>query len=549
MKKTICIVLVLIMLLCVCACGNQSASAPAPVDSVPSPDGIVQVQEGQDATAQNENAAITEKPDGIQPGTVFTFASTKDYPLYCPWIDNRAQDFLFQLYDNLLQRHMGNANDVRPALAESYTISDDGLTYVFTLRQDAFFSDGEQVNADAFVYTWKNATEEYQPRYFEMIDSYEATSEFELTIKLKYPCANFLTTTCAEPQQGPVSPKALEQYGKEDNRSAVGCGPYIVESYTPGEGFVLKANTNYYNELKQPSIETINFSVIPDLNTQIVAFESGQIDCLVFTSCDTYQLLKDHGFNVLAVPDRTQPMWLNARQVECFRDIRVREAIAHMIDWNEVNALAFNGLFHIPDSYIEGPGGYPDDDGAYDYDPELGRKLIEEAGYKLEDIKFTLLADPDMTVYCVVIAQMLNDNGLVNVDTQTLDGMTCYGMLKGGTYDAFIQCNGYSLVDCLTGYKMGLPLGCTQPVCWLYYENMDAYNEAMEWYQKALTSTNYDDYTANTAQITRIAQENYAAVGSYTGYRFWAIQDKFSGAYPTVGLSYMDFAYLYNNEG
>ena len=547
MKAIIALLLAMVMLLAFAACGAK----PAEDDTSPSPS---QSQEpnlnvGEDNSQGNEDATITEKPDGIQPGTTMKYWTNYDVPLYCPWIDNRASALLWQIYDNLMARNKGNSQDLIPCLAaEQHTVSEDGMTYVFKIREDAYFTDGEQVTAHAFVNTWDKATKEYQARYFAQVESYEATGDFELTVKLVAPSATIMQTLFCEPQCGPVSPKALDEYGKEDNRSAVGVGPYYVEKYTSGEGFVLKANTNYYNENKQPSIETCELVLIPDENTALIALMNGELDCMNFMSVETYNNLEDAGWNVISIRDRVNPFWYNASVVEIFKDKTVREALAHMIDWQAVNDLVYDGMYTVPDSYWDGAGGYPYGDG-YNYDPDLGIQMLEEAGYSKDDIAFTILADPDFTSIETAIVAQFNELGFNNITFETLDGATCYGMLKGGTYEMFPCHNGYSEESCLTPYTMGLVDGGAQPCMWLKYMDEAAFNEAVEHYNAAVAAPDYDTYVAEVSEITRICQENYCAIGGLGVTRFYGVSKEISGVYPTPIGGYVEFCYMYSNVG
>ena len=554
MKKYLALLLALAMVFALCACGQQQAAPAATTGSeASSSQGQTSVEFGQDAAAANENATVTEKPDGIQPGTEFSYWTNYDVPLYCPWIDNRASAFLWQVYDNLVLRYHSDITDLRPCLAESWDISDDYTLYTFHIRQDAYFSDGEQVNAHAFVYTWDNATSEYQARYFNVVEYYKAVDDFTLEIKLKAPNAAFMNDLVCQPHCGPVSPKALEQYGAEDNRSAVGCGPYVVESYTPGEGFVLKANTNYYNELKQPSIETVRMVLIPEENTALLAIQNNELDCMNFVSIQSYEVLEAAGWNILRIKDRCNPFWVNPTANDIFKNDAVRAALCHMIDWEEVNELAYNGLYGVPNSLYDGQGGYPYGDD-YSYDPELGLQILADAGIKPEDVKFTMLADPDFTTIETVLVQMFNDLGLVNVSFETLDGATCYGMLKGGTYEVFPCHNGYSEESCLTPYTMGLagsdiPGTGAQPVVFLKWMDEEAFKEAEEYYQAAVVAPTYEEYVENVSNITRICQEQHAAFGGLCVTRFYAVNPEISGVYPSQIGGYVEFCYMYSNVG
>lgn len=551
MKKLLSVLLVLAMICAIAACKQPSAApaAPAPEAAAPAaPEtGISEVVAGEDAAVTAEDAAITEKPAGIQAGTVFKYWTNYDVPLYLPWIDNRANALLYQLYDNLIYKYHGDQNDIRGNLAESWTVSEDGLTWVFQIKKNATFWNGNPISADTFIKNW-DAAKEFQPRMFAPVESYTATGEYELTIKLVAPSATFIYDLPMQPICGVVDPAALAEFGPEDNRSAIGSGPYMIDSYTSGEGWVLKANPNYHNPDKAPSVETCELVLIPDENTALIALMNGELDCMNTVNIEVVNNLVEHGWNVAAVEDRVNPFWFNASVVPLFQDYTVREALCHMIDWDALNELVYDGKFVAPDSYWVGPGSYPYDD-RYAYDPERGIKMLEDAGYSKDDIDFTILADPDFTNLEVAMVAQFNELGFMNIKTETLDGGTCYGMLKGGTYEMFPCHNGYGVESPLTCYSMGLVPSRTQPCMWLDYMNMDAYNEALEYYDKANTAPDFATYLAAVEQITRICQEQCAALGGLQVTRYYGINPKFSGMYVMPIVGYIEFAYLWSNVG
>ena len=270
-----------------------------------------------------------------------------------------------------------------------------------------------------------------------------------------------------------------------------------------------------------------------------------------FVSATTYEVFDAAGVDIIKVKDQLNPYWMNPKVNPIFKDAVVREALCHMIDWNEVNEIAYNGLYRVADSIFDGPGSYPYGDN-YKYDPELGLKMLADAGYKPEDIKFEMLADPDFTVDETVITQMFNDLGLVNVSFVTLDGATCYGMLKGGTYEVFPCHDGYGVLNPLTPYTMGLtdtgrPELGIQPAVFIHDMNEEAFNEVMEYYDKALISPTFDEYIENVSNITRIVQENNCALGGLTKTRFYAINPRISGVFPSQEGGNIEFCYLYDN--
>ncbi len=548
-KAFISILLAVAMTIGVVGCGvSDGKGTSEPANTEAENNGTTkEAQTGEDAFA-NEDAAITEKPEGIQEGTEFTYWINADYPSHMPWMDNSASQLQIQLYDNLLYKYHGDSNDIRGNIAESWTVSEDGLTWVFKLKDYVTFTNGNKVTADAFVKTW-DAARNYQPRFFEVVEKYEATGEYELTITLKTASPTFIYDLPTQHSVGVVDPELLAEYGPEDNRAAVGCGPYMIEEYVSGEGFTLKANPNYHNPDRAPSVETCKLVVIPDINTAMVGLMGGQLDCMNTSDMEIVNTLEDSGWETVAWEARVHPWWFNAREVEIFQDAAVREGLSHMIDWEAINQLVYDGRYMTMDSYWgDGSGSYPYGEG-YKYDPEYGMKLIEEAGYSKDDIAFTIECNPDFADQVTAIVAQFTELGFKNITMETYDMSTCMGMIQSGTYSMTTTHNGYSLENPLVPYSMGLIPESTQPIIWLKYMNEEAYNEAMEHYNKAVVCTNFEDYATECAEITRICQENYCALGGLQRTSYYAVNSEFSGIYIIPVLGYLEFCYLYSNVG
>jgi ABC-type transport system substrate-binding protein len=494
------------------------------------------------------NTEGSVEPTGIQAGTTFKYWTLQDVPVYLPWTDNRATWLALNLYDNLLVKYKGDVEDIRCNIAESYTVSEDGMTWNFIIKKDVYFTNGNQVTAKDFIATWE-VLKTYQARALANVMSYEAKGDFELVVQLNAPSATFIYELPTQSIYGVVDHTAIEQYGPEDNRAAVGCGPYTVESYTSGEGYILKANPNYHNPDRAPHIETCEIVIIPDVNTAMLALENGEIDCLNTVNIEVYNALKEAGWNIHIVEDRVNPWWLNVRQVPLFKDKVVREALCHMIDWQAVTDMVYDGMYPAAKSYWgNGAGSYPYSD-KYTYNPELGIKMLTDAGYALTDMDFTILADPDFTDMEVAVVSQLNELGLVNVDTVTYDGATCYGMLKSGTYEVFPCHNGYGIESPLTPFTMGMLESGTQPVMFLKEADPTAFEEAMVLYNKANEAPTRDVYLDNVSQLTNLIQEECLALGGLQVMRMYAIADKFKGVYISPISGYIEFNHLWSTEG
>ena len=146
-----------------------------------------------------------------------------------------------------------------PGLAESWDISDDGLTYTFHLRDDVTFHNGKAFSAEDVVYTYESLSglggEEALSSKFKNLTSVEAVDDYTVTMTLAEADAAFLQYTRVA-----VLPK-----GYEDQSSApVGTGPFVFEKYVPGQMVVLEKNEDYYDESRMPKIDEAQIYIMGD---------------------------------------------------------------------------------------------------------------------------------------------------------------------------------------------------------------------------------------------------------------------------------------------
>ena len=535
MKKSIsrilALILAFVMILAFASCGKKD-SAEEPAND---PSNNIQ---NNDVPGNNGEETAT----GIQPGTSFIYWLNADIPSHVPWVTSIGAALNLNVYDNLLYKYKGDQNDIRGNLAESWDVSEDGLTWVFKIKEGVTFTSGNPVNAEAFVVCW-DAAKEYQPRFFAPVESYEATGEYELTVKLSVASPTFIYDLPMQHLTGVVDPAALQEYGSEDNRAAIGCGPYYIEDYVSGQGFVLKANPDYHNADRMPTIETCELKIIPDENTALIALLNGEIDCMNNISVETYNVLEEEGWTVRIAGERVNPFWMNPNHNELFKDPVVREALCHMIDWEDVSLMVTDGLYPVPDGYWSGPGSVPYGDN-YSYDPDLGLKMLADAGYKPEDIKFTMVAYAHYTNLVLAVQGQLQNLGLVNVEVETYDYSAAFGVLLSGEYDVIPTHNGYGVESPLTTYTMGLIPNGTQRCQWLEAMNAEDYEKALEHYDAAVAAADWDTYIENTEAITKLLQDNNAALGGVQQMSLYAYSDEFVAYEIPPIMTYMEFCYV-----
>lgn len=419
MKKLVCLILALTMVLALCACGAKTEEAPvaeAPVE---------------EAAAETVDEAA-EEPNGIVPGTVINFAAPVDLDSFFPWGSMRSQHFVQQVYDTLLMPYQGDWDDIRGMLATSWEPSDDQLTWVFQIRDDVSFTNGNKLTAQSMVDCWEY-TIQYQPSYFTNIESIEATGEYELTFTLSSPNPNLLKSF-ASSFTGICDPAAIEEFGIDNYAAAIGSGAYYIDDYTLGTSYTLKANPNYWNKEESPKVETVNYNLIADMTTILAAMAAGDINVMdttsatTFLNAETYDNLVSDGHST-----STNSVWMNPAS-DLLSNELVREAIICFIDQEELAAAATNGTGYVNNCLWRDNAPCYVNYSGYSFDVEKGLGLLEEAGVEPESIVLELIDRADTTPMSTNIQAQLKEVG-ITVNITTYDTATQESLVAAGEYD------------------------------------------------------------------------------------------------------------------
>lgn len=218
-------------------------------------------------------------------------------------------------YGKLFQTTL--AGGTEPELAKSYTVSKDYKTYIFTIRDDAKWSDGKDVTAEDFVYSWKRAADVKTAAdygfIFSIIDGYpnnlnvKATDKKTLVVKLNNPCTYFLNLVSFSPY-APVRKDAIEgakgykdKDGNVANHKAWGmeagklsCGAYTVDEWAHKEKLILKKNP-YYCKRDKVNMKQINFMLSQDLTAIYLGYSTKALDYIVSVPADQIDKVKKSG--------------------------------------------------------------------------------------------------------------------------------------------------------------------------------------------------------------------------------------------------------------
>jgi len=304
---------------------------------------------------------------------------------------------LMNIYDGLV-RYKDGTLEVEPALAKSWTISDDGLTYTFNLREGVKFHDGTPFNAAAVKFNFDRMLDENHPFYdtgpfplsffFSAVDSVTAVNAETVEFKLKEPYAPFLSNL-AYPTGLIVSPSAVEKFGKEFGRNPSGTGPFRFAEWESNAKVVVTRNDDYWEGA--PSLEAVVFRPITDGNTRVAEMLAGGIDLMVEIPPDSVATFaNDKGYRV---QEQAGPhVWfliLNAKEGP-FANKAVRQAINYAIDKKSLVENVLQGTAEV----AAGPTppafswAYNESLQPYPYDPDKARAMIKEAGFENAKVTF-----------------------------------------------------------------------------------------------------------------------------------------------------------------
>jgi peptide/nickel transport system substrate-binding protein len=272
------------------------------------------------------------------------------------------------------------------SLAESWTVSPNGLVYDFTLRANARFHNGERVTAEDVKFSFERYRGANAATFKERVQEVRVLDARRVQFHLKEPWADFITFygTTASTAGWVVPKKYIEQVGDEGFKKApIGAGPYKVVSFTPGVELQLEAFDGYWR--KAPTVKKLIFRSLPDETTRAAALKRGDVDVAYFLNGPIAEEVKrTPGLRLMAVRSNTV-FFLDFRgQWEAgspWQDPRVRTAASLAIDrrtMNDAEQLGFGGL---TGNVVPRTLDFALAIDADPYDPARAKRLLAEAGF------------------------------------------------------------------------------------------------------------------------------------------------------------------------
>lgn len=354
---------------------------------------------------------------------------------------------LANMYEPLLYKNpVGSAEDYRPCLATSWTVSPDGKTWTFQLRKGVTFHDGEPFNAAA-VKSSIEATSKLGQGYAYLWDSVKAIDVVDdYTVKF--------TTTAPEPLDVLLS----SQYGAWifspaagnkpsswfDKGNDAGTGPYTLKSYDPQNQVALAGNPSYWGGWKDNQYKNVIISIVPDTQTERQMLESGQVDYQAQGSReDVAQMKTNPAIHVAVLPSYLNYWMYLDTQRKPFDDLRVRQALTYATPYDDILQVAGAGLGSVSAGPIP-KSLYPHNDSLLPgtYDLAKAKQLLTDAGYA-NGFKMTLTFASNEPLYPKIAGLVKESYAKIGVtlSIQPLVWNTAWAKMKGpasGRPDALI---------------------------------------------------------------------------------------------------------------
>ena len=513
-------VMALLLSASLCACGGSKTA-----------EGTSEAA-GESSEAETSNTLSEGTP---VPGGSVVYGMTQDLASLDPHVDTDAgtRDVVFNLYEGLVKPTSDGG--FIPAVASDYIISDDAKTYTFTLRDGITFHDGTPVTVEDVKYSIDRYAEIQgeSSAFSSLVDSVEVQDDKTLVVNLKESYSEFL----------PMMTIAIIPQSNEDPAgNPIGTGPFKYVSYTPGQNLELEKYDGYWQE-GVPSLDSVEFKFIADVDTAFVELQAGTIDILKYLTSAQAETLGDDYNIVQGSMNLVHAMYLNSAY-EPLSKTEVRQALCYAVDRDAINNFIFGGKSHIIGSHmIPAMSKYyePEAETVYSYDPEKAKELLADAGYADGfDLEITVPSSYSQHVDSAqIIADELSQVG-INVTLNQVEWSTwLQDVYKGGNFQATV-----------IGFD-----GTLAPSDWLKkYVTDDAKNfmhysntEYDDVFNTAYTTVDDDVKVENYKKAQMILAEDAAAVYIEDPANLVAVSKKFGGYtfYPTAAE---DMSLLYQVE-
>lgn len=395
---------------------------------------------------------------------------------------------------------------LEPAVAESWEVSDDRLEYTFRIRDDARFSNGDQVTVEDVVFSLRRASNPDSPYAFAMPwPTIEAVDDSHVRITLDEPYQPMLSSASL------FTASIIHQETFESDPDGFGqqpmcSGPFAVESYERGSRLVLARNEHYWEMGEDgeplPYLDEVVIPYVPESNSRLLGLQSGEYDAIATVPFNqAAQVEEMEGVTLEIAPMyRLDYVYLN-HAAPPLDDKNIRLALNYAAPREQIIETAYFGYGELPNSYMPKINYHCAEVEPIPYDPDKAKELIEEAGYDGETIELMVeTGHAQFRQIATILQQAWQQVGL-DVEIVEYDVGTAYGRTETGDYQAFVSyitsdLNDQDELATLQGDHRG-----ASEAFWSRYEN----DEVVEWLAQARRTDDPDERQELYCQIQETA--------------------------------------------
>ncbi len=374
-------------------------------------------------------------------------------------------------YEGLI-RENPITGEIQPALAESWTIAEDKLSIIFTLRDNLKWSDGEPLTVDDVIFTYNelylnqeipsNARDSLRVGQSRALPIVEKVSDNQVKFSIPEPFAPFLEGTGLSILPKHILAEKVKQKGKDGKplflstwgvdtppENLVVNGPYKLKQYATSQRIIFTKNPYYWqkdeDDNQLPYVEDVVWEIVESTDTSLLQFRSGSLDS-IGVSPDYFSVLKKEenrgnftiynggpaygltfmAFNLNQGSRDGKPL-VEPYKSKWFNNVKFRQAIAYSINRQRMINNIYRGLGEPQNSPISVQSPYYDSSiNGYDYNPELAKKMLLEEGFKYDDngnlldaenneVRFTLLTNAGNKIRESLGSQIKQDLSLIGI--------------------------------------------------------------------------------------------------------------------------------------
>jgi peptide/nickel transport system substrate-binding protein len=374
-----------------------------------------------DESSQNLIAAISGEPDQLDPHKTNAYFSF---------------EVLENVYDTLVEPD--DSLEMRPALADSWKLSDDQLTWTFHLRQGVTFHDGSLFSADDVVYSYHRIIDQKLSNAdrFHAVSGVAAPDKSTVKITVVQPTPNLLSNIGGFKGMAIVQRKNVES--GQIATHPIGTGPFAFKRAKSGDSITLMANKSYWGG--PPLISGVTFRFIPEASTALSALQAGEIDWTDSIPTQRVQELRaDESINLGITPSNDYWYLALNEARKPYNDVRVRRAIAYGVDRDAIVQVTNYGTATLNQLAIPKGGTWYTDYHGYTRNIAKAKGLLDEAGVK--DLTLDMMATtqyPETVTAAQVIADNLAALG-ITVKIRTVDFATWLDEENAGNFDMLMM--------------------------------------------------------------------------------------------------------------